>query len=156
MRTSGYNVWWHKFIVFVIAGAFAGVSGVLYTYSTQFISPTVLGVETSFEAMLMVIIGGAGTLTGPLIGGCRRHRATQLPERVLRGWVIILGLGYIITVFFAPQGILGLLPAKMAGSLRWGRSPPRRGTRRFQFRIGDSSRADPAVGGTLHARDESG
>ena len=60
MRTSGYNVWWHKFIVFVIVGAFAGVSGVPHTYSTQFISPTVLGVETSFEAMLMVIIGGAG------------------------------------------------------------------------------------------------
>jgi ABC-type branched-subunit amino acid transport system ATPase component/branched-subunit amino acid ABC-type transport system permease component len=112
MRTSGYNVWWHKFIVFVIAGAFAGVSGVLYTYSTQFISPTVLGVETSFEAMLMVIIGGAGTLSGPLIGAAVVTGLRNYLSVFFESWVIILGLGYIITVFFAPQGILGLLPRR--------------------------------------------
>ena len=91
MRTSGFNVWLHKYIVFVIAGAFAGVSGVLYTYSTQFISPTVLGVETSFEAMLMVIIGGAGTLTGPLIGaavvtGLRNYLSVYLRELGDHSW----------------------------------------------------------------------
>ena len=112
MRTSGYNVWWHKFVVFVIAGAFAGVSGVLYTYSTQFISPTVLGVETSFEAMLMVIIGGAGTLSGPLIGAAVVTGLRNYLSVFFESWVIILGLGYILTVFFAPNGILGLLPRR--------------------------------------------
>ena len=84
MRTSGYNVWLHRFIVFVIAGLFAGIAGVLYTYSTQFISPTILGVETSFEAMLMVIVGGAGTLDGSAHRSGGRDRAPQLPERVFR------------------------------------------------------------------------
>jgi branched-chain amino acid transport system ATP-binding protein len=85
---------------------------VLYTYSTQFISPTVLGVETSFEAMLMVIVGGAGTLTGAIIGavvvtGLRNYLSVYVDN-----WVIVLGIAFIVTVFFAPRGILGLLPRR--------------------------------------------
>lgn len=114
MRTSGYNVWLHKYIVFVIAGAFAGVAGVLYAYSAQFISPTVLGVETSFEAMLMVIIGGAGTLSGPVIGAAVVTGLRNYLSVYFESWVIALGLVYIIAVFFAPRGILGLLPRRWA------------------------------------------
>ena len=112
MGTSGYNVWLHKYIVFVIAGAFAGVGGVLYAYSTQFISPSVLGVETSFEAMLMVIIGGAGTLTGPIIGAAVVTGLRNYLSVYFDNWVIIVGLAYIFAVFFAPNGILGLLPQR--------------------------------------------
>jgi ABC-type branched-subunit amino acid transport system ATPase component len=112
MRTSGYNVWLHRYVVFVIAGGFAGVSGVLYTYSTQFISPTVLGVETSFEAMLMVIVGGAGTLIGPIIGAAIVTGLRNYLSIYVENWLIVLGLAYIITVFLAPRGILGLLPRR--------------------------------------------
>jgi branched-chain amino acid transport system ATP-binding protein len=112
MRTSGYNVWLHRYVVFVIAGGFAGVSGVLYTYSTQFISPTVLGVETSFEAMLMVIVGGAGTLTGPIIGAAVVTGLRNYLSIYVENWLIVLGFAYIITVFLAPRGILGLLPRR--------------------------------------------
>jgi ABC-type branched-subunit amino acid transport system ATPase component/ABC-type branched-subunit amino acid transport system permease subunit len=112
MKTSGYNVWLHRYIIFVIAGFFAGVSGVLYTYSTQFISPTILGVETSFEAMLMVIVGGAGTLSGPIIGAAVVTALRNYLSVYVENWVIALGLAFIITVFFAPRGILGLLPRR--------------------------------------------
>lgn len=112
MRTSGFNVWLHKYIIFVIAGAFAGVAGLLYAYSTQFISPTVLGVETSFEAMLMVIIGGTGTLSGPIIGAAVVTGLRNYLSVFFENWVIILGVLYIIAVFFAPNGILGLLPKR--------------------------------------------
>jgi len=123
MRTSGFNVWLHKYVVFVIAGAFAGVAGVLYTYSTQFISPTVLGVETSFEAMLMVIIGGAGTLSGPLIGAAVVTGLRNYLSVFFDNWVIVLGLVYIIAVFFAPQGILGLLPRRWRAATGVGQEP---------------------------------
>ena len=157
MRTSGYNVWWHKFIVFVIAGAFAGVSGVLYTYSTQFISPTVLGVETSFEAMLMVIIGGAGTLTGPLIGAAVVTGLRNYLSVFFESWLIILGLGYIITVFFAPRGILGLLPRRWRAASGVGQEPAAaEDTIDRSSDSRDSSRVDLAVGGTLDAREERG
>lgn len=112
MKTSGYNVWLHRYVVFVIAGLFAGIAGVLYAYSTQFISPTVLGVETSFEAMLMVIVGGAGTLSGPIIGAALVTGLRNYLSVYVENWVIALGVAYIITVFFAPKGILGLLPRK--------------------------------------------
>jgi branched-chain amino acid transport system ATP-binding protein len=112
MKTSGYNVWLHRYIVFAIAGLFAGIAGVLYTYSTQFISPTVLGVETSFEAMLMVIVGGAGTLSGPIIGAAVVTGLRNYLSVYIENWVIALGVAYIITVFFAPKGILGLLPRR--------------------------------------------
>jgi branched-chain amino acid transport system ATP-binding protein len=123
MKTSGYNVWLHRFIVFVIAGLFAGIAGILYTYSTQFISPTLLGVETSFEAMLMVIVGGAGTLTGPVIGaavvtGLRNYLSTYFDN-----WLIVLGLAYIATVFFAPRGILGLVPHRWRAASAVGQEP---------------------------------
>jgi branched-chain amino acid transport system ATP-binding protein len=85
---------------------------VLYTYSTQFISPTVLGVETSFDAMLMVIVGGAGTLTGAIIGAALVTGLRNYLSVYVDNWVIALGIAYILTVFFAPRGILGLLPRR--------------------------------------------
>lgn len=123
MRTSGYNVWLHRYVVFVIAGLFAGVAGVLYTYSTQFISPTVLGVETSFEAMLMVIVGGAGTLTGPIIGAAVVTALRNYLSGYFDNWLIALGLAYIVTVFFAPKGILGLVPRRWRSAAAVGQEP---------------------------------
>jgi branched-chain amino acid transport system ATP-binding protein/branched-chain amino acid transport system permease protein len=123
MRTSGYNVWLHRFIVFVIAGLFAGIAGVLYTYSTQFISPTILGVETSFEAMLMVIVGGAGTLTGPVIGAAVVTGLRNYLSVYVDNWLIVLGLAYIATVFFAPKGILGLVPQRWRAASAVGQEP---------------------------------
>jgi branched-chain amino acid transport system ATP-binding protein/branched-chain amino acid transport system permease protein len=141
MRTSGYNVWLHRFIVFVIAGLFAGVAGVLYTYSTQFISPTVLGVETSFEAMLMVIVGGAGTLVGPIIGAAVVTGLRNYLSVYVENWVIFLGLAYIITVFFAPKGILGLLPRRWRAATSVGQEAAVEGT---TIEVGpDRPHADP-------------
>jgi branched-chain amino acid transport system ATP-binding protein len=62
--------------------------------------------------MLMVIVGGAGTLTGAIIGagvvtGLRNYLSVYVEN-----WLIVLGLAYIVTVFFAPKGILGLLPRR--------------------------------------------
>ena len=149
MRTSGYNVWLHRFIVFVIAGLFAGIAGVLYTYSTQFISPTILGVETSFEAMLMVIVGGAGTLTGPVIGaavvtGLRNYLSVvfrQLADRS-RAWLTSSPSSS------RREGILGLVPRRWRAASRGrtgagGRRPEPRGAIFALSRWIDGSRPRP-------------
>jgi branched-chain amino acid transport system ATP-binding protein len=107
MSTSGYNVWLHKYIVFVICGMFAGVAGILYSFYSGFVSPGVLAVRTSFDAMLMVIIGGAGTLVGSVIGSAAIVTLRNYLSAYLDRWLIVLGLVFIVTTLYAPKGIVG-------------------------------------------------
>lgn len=106
MRALGYNVWLYQYLAFVIAAFFAGLAGVLYAYYNRFVSPVELSVQRSAEAMIMVILGSAGTLLGPALGagilvGLRGLVGTQT-ER----WFMVLGLIYIAVVLFAPDGLL--------------------------------------------------
>src|SRR4029434_9158763 len=68
MRTLGYHVWLHKYIGFVIAGGFGGFAGVLWAYYNGFVSPVDLQLATSVEVLLMVALGGRGSLIGPALG----------------------------------------------------------------------------------------
>src|SRR5262249_19716590 len=68
MRTLGYHVWLHKYIGFIIAGGFGGFAGVLWAYYNGFVSPVDLQLATSVEVLLMVALGGRGTLLGPALG----------------------------------------------------------------------------------------
>jgi branched-chain amino acid transport system ATP-binding protein len=107
MRTSGFNVWLHKFTIFVICGGFATVGGILYAFSIQFASPDVLSITTSFNAMLMVIIGGAGTLIGPVIGATGIVFLQNYVSGYIPHWIILLGAIYIAAVLFARKGLVG-------------------------------------------------
>ena len=62
MLALGYNVWRYKLVAFVLAAAFAGLAGCLYVYFNRFVSPDYVHVVRSAEVLLMVILGGAGTL----------------------------------------------------------------------------------------------
>src|SRR5262249_57514588 len=68
MRALGYNVWLHKYLAFVLSGAFAGFAGVLWAYYNGFVSPADVQLVTSVETLLMVALGGPGTLVGPAVG----------------------------------------------------------------------------------------
>jgi branched-chain amino acid transport system permease protein len=106
MQTLGYNTWLYKYIAIIITGAFAGVAGVLFAYSTTLMIPAHLGLETSFLPMVMVIIGGSTTLFGPVIGGTviifvEYFVRLLTPER----WPLILGIVFVAAVMFARGGI---------------------------------------------------
>lgn len=115
MRMLGYNTWLYKYLAFVIAGTLAGLSGVLYVYYTGFVSTTEISVLLSAEALLMVIVGGAGTLLGPALGAVfvvfLRNIVSGLPVIGAR-WLFILGLAYVLTVLLASRGILGEFQAR--------------------------------------------
>ena len=109
MDALGYHVWRFKMIAFVVAGAFAGLAGVLFAFNKSHVSPEVMSVVPSAEVMLMVIFGGAGTLFGPIIGAFAivflSYWVSDLTER----WNLILGIIYVLVVVFAPDGITGVL-----------------------------------------------
>ena len=64
MQILGYNTWLHKYLVFVIAGGFGGLAGVLWAHTNGHVSPETVVLTTSVDALLMVVLGGAGTLVG--------------------------------------------------------------------------------------------
>src|SRR5262245_48812939 len=65
MDCLGYHVWVHKYLAVLLAGGVAGIAGVLFVYYHGFVSPAELSLVLSAEGLLMVILGGAGTLLGP-------------------------------------------------------------------------------------------
>jgi branched-chain amino acid transport system permease protein len=107
MRALGYNVWLHKYLAFVIAGVFAGFSGVFWAYYNGFVSPVDVQLVTSVEALLMVALGGPGTLAGPALGAAVIVFLKNFVSVYTKRWLLILGAVYIGVILFAPRGVLG-------------------------------------------------
>jgi branched-chain amino acid transport system permease protein len=109
MRALGYDVWLHKYLAFVLSGAFAGLAGALWAYYDGFVSPVEVHLLTSVEALLMVALGGPGTLFGPVLGAAVIVLFKNLLSIYTKRWLLILGLVYIGVIVLAPKGILGTL-----------------------------------------------
>jgi branched-chain amino acid transport system permease protein len=112
MQILGYNTWLHKYIAFIIAGGFGGLAGVLWAHTNGHVSPETVVLTTSVDALLMVVLGGAGTLVGASIGtaivfGLREYLSTLVPW-----WQYALGGVYVLTILYLPMGLMGI-PARL-------------------------------------------
>jgi branched-chain amino acid transport system permease protein len=107
MNALGYHVWLHKYIIFVISGAFAGFAGVLFVQYKGFVSPEAASILVSAEVMLMVIIGGAATLAGPVLGAFIIILLSNFISAYTAHWTFVLGALYAIVMLLAPDGIVG-------------------------------------------------
>ena len=114
MEVLGYNTWAHKYVAFVIAGALAGVAGTLFVYENRFVSPAYLSVVLSATGLIMVILGGAGTLLGPALGSAAIVFLENLTSAHTQRWQLVLGLIYVGVTLFAPAGLLGLMSRRRA------------------------------------------
>lgn len=114
MRTLGYDVHLHLFLGFVVSGFFAGVAGTLYGFFNNFVSPTTVGITTSVMGLLMVLVGGAGTLIGGFIGSVIIISLQVFVSDYTERWSMVLGLMFIIIIIFAPEGVLGKLRQMLA------------------------------------------
>jgi len=108
MKMLGYNTWLHKYIAFIIAGAFGGLAGVLWAHTAGIVSPDNVVLTTSVDALLMAVLGGAGTLVGGVIGAfiviaIREYLSTLVPW-----WQYVLGGIYVLTIFYLPNGLMGI------------------------------------------------
>jgi branched-chain amino acid transport system permease protein len=109
MRYMGFNVWRHKFLVFLISGGLSGFAGVLWAYYNGFVSPYNASFELSAEALLIVILGGSGTLIGPAMGTAVVVLIRNIVAAYTERWLLVLGLAYILTILYARRGILGTI-----------------------------------------------
>ena len=109
MRNLGYNTWLHKYLAFVVAGGFSGVSGILWAYYNGFVSPMDVELTASFEVFLMVIMGGPGTLIGPAIGAGIIVFLKNFLSAYTERWLLVIGAVYILTILYAPGGLGGLV-----------------------------------------------
>jgi branched-chain amino acid transport system permease protein len=108
MAAIGFEVFRYQLIAYVIAGALAGVSGFLLANATAFVSPAYMAWQRSGELIIMVVLGGIGTLYGAIIGAA----AFVLTEEWLPGlteqWKMIFGPVLVLVVLFARGGLIGL------------------------------------------------
>jgi branched-chain amino acid transport system permease protein len=96
-------------VAFVLAGTFAGLAGGLYAYFNRYVSPNDVHVIMSAEVLLMVILGGAGTLFGPAIGAALIIWLENVVSGYTERWLMILGVVYVLVGMFAPNGLVGLV-----------------------------------------------
>ena len=108
MKILGYNTWLHKYIAFIIAGAFGGLSGVLWAHTAGIVSPENVVLTTSVDALLMAVLGGAGTLVGGVIGAFIVFGLREYLSTVVWWWQYVLGAVYVLTILYLPTGLMGI------------------------------------------------
>jgi branched-chain amino acid transport system permease protein len=108
----GYDVFRYKLFSTVVAGILAALAGGLYGLQQRFVSAAVLSLEKTMDALLMTIIGGSGTLLGPVAGAALVTFAHEWFTRLARvnpifeRWLILFGLVYVFIVLFMPGGLV--------------------------------------------------
>lgn len=117
MKILGYHTWLHKYLSYVSAAAFAGFAGVFWAYFNGFVSPYEMDLTASIEVILMVILGGPGTLIGPALGAGIIVFLKNFISAYTQRWLLILGTIYILTILYAPQGLMNLLKGWVKGDL---------------------------------------
>ncbi len=114
-KSLGYNTLYYKVIASIVAGTVASLAGSLYAVSLRFVNTSVMTMDITLDALLMTIIGGVGTLVGPLLGSAvieyAQHALSGLARDypIFERWIIFFGILYILAVIFFPKGIIGSL-----------------------------------------------
>ena len=114
MRAIGFPTYRYKLVCFVIAGTLGGLAGALLANHNEFISPSIMYWTRSGDLIVMVVLGGMGSVAGPVFGAVALLVLEEVLSSVTEYWPIILGPFLLLVVLFARGGIDGLLSA-----IRW-------------------------------------
>ena len=112
MRALGYPVFRYKLAAFVLAGALAGLAGYLAAAQFGTVNPEFFGWQMSGTVLMMVILGGIGTLHGPILGAFALTLLQELMSELTKHWLLPMGLFIVLAVLLLPQGISGLALAR--------------------------------------------
>jgi branched-chain amino acid transport system permease protein len=109
-RAIGYPVQHYKIVAVMLSGLFAGLAGVLYGVQNEFAAPDFVYFVTSGDTVIFNVLGGIGTLVGPIVGAGFFQLLRELLSRVFGEqfpYLIPLGVVFIMMIVFLPQGLLG-------------------------------------------------
>ena len=109
-RAIGFSLFRYKLTAFVIAGGAGGLAGALLANQTEYLTPDFMHWTRSGEIMFMVILGGVGTLFGPVVGAVVLLLLEDVLSALTAHWQIILGPFLVLVVLFAKRGLFGLVP----------------------------------------------
>lgn len=111
-RMLGYDIQRHKLVAIIISGALSGVAGAAYALLFGYAGATFSTVQYSIYPLLWVLLGGAGTTIGPLIGTVFMTYLIDISSEFTSAYMLVAGLVLILLTLFAPQGLAGLLRKK--------------------------------------------
>ena len=117
MAALGFEVFRYQLVAYAISGAIAGVSGFLLANAASFVSPAYMSWQRSGELIIMVVLGGLGTLYGAIIGAAAFIVAEEWLSGLTEHWKMIFGPLLILVVVFARGGLVGLM-SLIAGQRR--------------------------------------
>jgi branched-chain amino acid transport system permease protein len=108
MRALGYDVWFYRYVAILIAAGISGLAGVLFCWYNQFVGPVDLALDLSTQFLIIVILGGIGTLYGQILGALIVVFLSNGLSALTQRWELILGAIYFVIVMYAPDGLVGL------------------------------------------------
>ena len=111
VSTLGFDVYRFQLATYVIAGALAGLSGFLLANAAEFVSPAYMSWQRSGELIVMVLLGGLGSLDGAVIGAAVYLLTEEWLSAFTENWKVIFGPVLVLIVLFARGGLLGLTSA---------------------------------------------
>ena len=109
MRAIGFPVFRYQLVAFVIAGTICGIAGVLSANQTEFVNPSVMHWTRSGDLIIMTVLGGLGTLFGPVIGAVAFLFLEEFLSGITEYWQLYFGPMLVLVVIFARGGIDGML-----------------------------------------------
>jgi branched-chain amino acid transport system permease protein len=109
MKSLGFPTFRYRLVCFIIAGAGAGLAGALIANQTEYVSPGLMHWTRSGEILVMVLLGGMGTLFGPVLGAMTLLLMEEFLSIYTQHWMVYLGPFLIVVVLFAKRGIYGLI-----------------------------------------------
>jgi branched-chain amino acid transport system permease protein len=114
MRALGYPVVRYKVAALTLAGALAALAGALHAAYTGYVSPESLDWVSSGEVLIMVLLGGTGTLLGPVVGAGIFLFLREVVSTLTEHWMLYLGVLFMACVLLFPQGVVGVLRGRRA------------------------------------------
>ncbi len=104
----GYNPFWYKLLAYMMAAQIAAFGGLIYPLLRGFVAPHLFGFEVSTKAVVMSLVGGVGTLLGPLVGSVIITFLESFVGSYTERHLFMLGVIFIVFVMFLPDGLCGL------------------------------------------------